>query len=127
MWQARSQLFQALIKGLGWEEGPRAQQLSATALGLTSYLIVLWTSRPRGAWVGLRVCPVYACVLWGPGPSSELCLKSDSNMDSHQPCMGPVTAAQHIMVTVDCSAQTGRAKAAHTCGERGQARSRVWV
>lgn len=57
MGQARSQLFQALIKALGWEEGPRAQQLSATALGLTSYLIVPWISRPRGAWVGLKCVP----------------------------------------------------------------------
>lgn len=70
MGQARSQLFQALIKALGWEEGPRAQQLSATALGLTSYLMVPWTSRPWGAWVGLCVCPVCACVHWGLGPVS---------------------------------------------------------
>lgn len=82
MGQARSQLFQALIKALGWEEGPRAQQLSATALGLTSYLMVPWTSRPRGAWVGLCVC---MCALGARTcvPSSQLCLKSNSNMDSH--------------------------------------------
>lgn len=95
MGQARSQLFQALIKALGWEEGPRAQQLSATALGLTSYLIVPWTSCTWSLGWASRVPSVCMCALGARTcvPSSKLCLKSNSNIDSHQPCVGPVTAA----------------------------------
>lgn len=46
-------------------------------------------------------------------PSSKLCLKSNSSMDSHQPCTCPVLAGQHTTVTVGSGAQMGRAKAAH--------------
>ena len=91
MGQARSQLFQALIKALGREEGPRAQQLSATALGLTSYLMVPWTSRPRG--LGWALCVPCVCI-----GGQDLCPFQPTVLEvefkhGQSPCMGPVVAA----------------------------------